>query len=186
MSDEFNIIKSAAEGDNLKFNQLKTEYEKLCSSVISSYSSSLVASGVNISDVYNEIPHIIWKASIKYDPNKNTKFSTWIVSSTKGYCLQQMRNTSWERNKHYKYDFFSPKDISPECDINRDDMIEAINTLSGNEYEIFKIKYLEDNVDITWKEIGNRLGISLQRAHQFHGSGLLKIKSFLKKNNKLS
>lgn len=186
MTEDINLIKSAANGDNNSFNQLQQNYEKLCSSIISSYSTSLISSGINLPDMYNEIPHIVWKASQKYDPTKNTKFSTWVATTTKGYCLQQIRNTCWEKGKHSKYDFFGPKDIVPECDISQDDMIEAINLLQGHEYEIFKIKYLEDNTDITWKEIGKKLGISLQRAHQFHGSGLKKIKSFLKKKNKLS
>lgn len=183
----YELVKNAAAGDNIAFNQLNQQYAPLCQKIISNYSTSLTSSGVFLPDIQAEIPSLVYKAAQKYDPTLKYEFSTFVAAHTKGFCLNQMRSKYTQRNKHLKYDFFEKDNPAAEFGtFNKDEMMNLLECIKKNKtmYQIFSIKFLEDNSKITFKEIGLRLGLSSQRVFQIYQKGLNKLRFRLKMMDK--
>ena len=161
-------------------NKLISRHSPLCFNIYQRYAPAMANSGVNIQDVYKERDFLIYQSAISYNPDKKTKFSTWLGNQVRYFCLNSM-------NKSNKRDFVVDENtlnflIDKEGPFsegqNGGEEIKdyALNLLSQLRdpriKKIFKLRYFNDNSKpTTWVKIGIIMNVSTQTAINLHDKG---------------
>ena len=142
-------------------------------------------------ELIDELPYNIYKALIKYDPTKGTKFSTHLGNETKWLCLN--KHSKNRKQKTFLLDdstknmLYSPNDSYYKTSANRE-IIEKVLELTKihpdkRVEKIFKMRYIIGNKNkvMPWKQISKSMAISVQGCINIHNSALDKIKTKLSK-----
>ena len=79
--------------DSLK--ELINRHSPLCFDIYKKYSAAMQSSGVCLADIYGEKDYIVYKSAMSFDPDRKTKFSTWLGNQVRYYCLNLING-----NKH--------------------------------------------------------------------------------------
>ena len=140
-------------------------------------------------DLIQEKDFNIYRCALKFDPSRNTKFSTYLGNETKWMCLNL-----YNRNKKEKYNQEISETIhqalTPELRdipsrIDREMQIE-INTILENIPDarikkIFKMRYIvgQKNNVMPWKRICKAVNLSIQGCINVHDKGIKYIKDKL-------
>ena len=126
---------------------------------------------------------IIYKSVLTYNPDKKTKFSTWLGNFTRYYCLNAI-------NSQKKYvpmedellNSIREKETEEvDTSLTENEMQEyVVNILSSMKDErikkVFMLRYFSDfNKKNTWVEIGKKMKVSPQTAINLHNRGRLMI-----------
>ena len=138
--------------------------------------------GVNKDDILEDKNFCIYDAAIKFDENKNTKFSTYVGNLARWKCLNIY-------NKNIKFPQSSISEIydqSVSCDPELKDIekqeelknIFKIINNSGDERvkKIFKMRYKDGKKLTPWKKIAKKLNLSIQGCINIHNKHLAEIK----------
>jgi RNA polymerase sigma factor (sigma-70 family) len=141
--------------------------------------------GINKDDVLEDKNFCIYDAAIKFDENKNTKFSTYVGNLARWKCLNIY-------NKNIKFPQSSISEIydqSVSCDPelknieNQEELknIFKIINNSGDERvkKIFKMRYKDGRKLTPWKKIAKNLGLSIQGCINIHNKHLQEIKRYV-------
>ena len=127
----------------------------------------------------------IYKAIMNYDENKNTKFSTYLGNETRWKCLNL-----FNRGTKYKYldinDFNDDENLSDDCmlsEISSKEILDKVFTLADNHYDdrvkkIFYLRYKigDKNKTMPWKNISEKLNVSIQGCINIHDRFIEEIK----------
>ena len=162
------------EGDNDSFQTLVERHTPLYHSVCKKYLPILLASGVNIQDIYNDKEYIFLNSISSYDPDENTKFSTWLANQTRYYCL----NTINKKVKEQNVSLEEIKEINieqKEEPYNKDTYNHAmfiLNQLKDKRIcRIFKLMFLGKR-KLTLSEVGEKMDLSGQGVRNLLHKGL--------------
>lgn len=141
--------------------------------------------GVNKDDILDDKNFCIYDAAIKFDENKNTKFSTYVGNLARWKCLNIY-------NKNIKFPQSSISEIydqSVSCDPELKDIekqeelknIFKIINNSGDERvkKIFKMRYKDGKKLTPWKKIAKKLDLSIQGCINIHNKHLTEIKKYV-------
>ena len=141
--------------------------------------------GVNKDDVLEDKNFCIYDAAIKFDENKNTKFSTYVGNLARWKCLNIY-------NKNIKFPQSSMAEIydqSVSCDpelknIEKQEELKNIFKIinnSGDERvkKIFKMRYKDGKKLTPWKKIAKKLDLSIQGCINIHNKHLTEIKKYV-------
>ena len=141
--------------------------------------------GINKGDVLEDKNFCIYDAAIKFDENKNTKFSTYVGNLARWKCLNIY-------NKNVKFPQSSISEIydqSVSCDSQLKDIekqeelknIFKIINNSGDERvkKIFKMRYKDGKKLTPWKKIAKKLDLSIQGCINIHNKHLTEIKKYV-------
>lgn len=176
-----NRVKDYSCSDSLK--ELINRHAPLCYDIYNKYSKTLKSSGELIYNIELEKNFIIYKSVLSYNPDKKTKFSTWLGNFTRYYCLNVI-------NSQKKYvpmedellNSIREKEAEEtSCDSSEKEMQEyVVNILEKMKDErikrVFKLRYFADfNKKNTWVEIGKMMKVSPQTAINLHNRGRLMI-----------
>jgi len=145
----------------------------------------------DIADIIDDKDYIIYKAALDYD-EKKAKFSTHVGNKAKYLCLSKK---TAKKNSRKILSFESidyaeeSKDLHPDesCEI-KESFSEIINLINSHKDErvkiIFKERYFagERGKLETWKNIGDKIGISAQGCINIHDKTLEEFKKQIKKN----
>tara|TARA_B100000676_G_scaffold114691_1_gene114217 strand:- start:41755 stop:42348 length:594 start_codon:yes stop_codon:yes gene_type:complete len=175
-----NEVKDKSCDDSL--NELINRHAPLCFDIYNKYSKTLKASGELIDNIELEKNYIIYKAALSFNPEKGTKFSTWLGNFTRYYCLNII-NT---KKKYVPMDndilaTMKEKDGEhQEKPVDQDLQDYVINILEKMKDEriknVFKLRYFSDfNKKNTWVEIGKLMNVSPQTAINLHNRGRVMI-----------
>jgi len=160
--------------------ELISRHSALCYGIYNKYSKSIKASGELIDNIDLEKNFIIYKAVTSYNPDKKTKFSTWLGNFTRYYCLNVINS----KKKYVPMEDGLLNSIrEKEVELNNEhlldngDMQEYIeNILEGLKDQrirkVFALRYFEDfNKKNTWVNIGKKMNVSPQTAINLHNRG---------------
>jgi DNA-directed RNA polymerase specialized sigma subunit len=131
----------------------------------------------------------IYNAVLKFNPNKGTKFSTFLGNETKWICLNSY-------NKAKKKPLFSkdPESLDSADKVDDSEVIdhtllkEVFTLLSKNADwragKIFKMRYTEGegNKSLAWKHVAPHVGLSIQGCINVHDTIIQDLKRKLKPN----
>lgn len=136
-------------------------------------------------DILEEKNISIYKAVLNFDPSKNTKFSTYLGNETKWKCLNMF-------NRGTKYKYFDIDTIKEDVNFIDKDVIENIsnNEIINKIYdlaqkhsdkrvsEIIHLRYKvgEKNKTMPWKNIAEKINISVQGCINIHDRFIEEIK----------
>jgi len=164
--------------DSLK--ELINRHSALCYNVYQKYGSTLSSSGVFFDDVVKEKDYVIYKSAMSYNPDKNTKFSTWVGNHARYHCLNLI-------NANQKYIAVDDSTLNYFVENNesrigsqpqgRQDSLEYIfNLLSQLKdkrvKKVFELRYLGPDGKESWSKIGENMSVSTQTAINLHDRGL--------------
>lgn len=98
-----------------------------------------------------------------YNPNKNTKFSTYIYNMTRWSCLDRLR-------KDKKYNVAMELDIiTPEFDFSKTNhIIDKIKTFDERTQYIFMHRFFRPNKKTSFSEIGKELNLTYEGVRQIY------------------
>jgi hypothetical protein len=145
----------------------------------------------DVHDIINEKDYVIYKAALDYDENK-AKFSTHVGNKAKYLCLSK-KTLSKKNSRMIPFDSIDYAEESSElhpdenCEINENfnSIIKMINLHPDNRVKvIFKERYFggERGKLNTWKNIGDKIGISAQGCINIHDKTLQEFQKQIKKN----
>ena len=132
----------------------------------------------------------IYQAALKYDPTRKTKFSTYLGNETKWMCLNiynknkrhpeiATENELLESNSHINTHEHE-KNIEKELFKKVMSIIEEYP--DDRISQIFDMRYIEGskNKVMPWKNISDKLDMSIQGCINIHNSTIAKLKIKLK------
>lgn len=144
-------------------------------------------------ELINDKDYYIYQAALKYDETRSTKFSTYLGNETRWMCLnlynkeKKRRITDIDFNNTKMKEL--PSDEDSEKNISRDDFLKKVMTLVRKDPDsriakIFSMRYLEgeNNKLMPWKNIGEKLELSIQGCINIHNKAIKKIKTELSRD----
>jgi DNA-directed RNA polymerase sigma subunit (sigma70/sigma32) len=142
-------------------------------------------------ELIDEMPYNVYKALLKYNPDKGAKFSTHLGNETKWLCLN--KHSKNRKQKTFLLDdstksmLSCPNDSETKRLVNKE-IVDKVLELAGNHPDkrvakIFKMRYIIGNRNkvMPWKTISRSMDISVQGCINIHNSALTKIKTKLAK-----
>ena len=140
-------------------------------------------------EMIEEKSYHIYKALLKYDENKGTKFSTHLGNEAKWLCLNTYNKA---KNKatftSSDQDFDKEQVVEPfKAKLNQESyqsVIKIIEEFKDRRVtQIFKMRYIdgEGNKVTPWRKISERLNMSIQGCINIHNSAMEKIKKRIEK-----
>jgi DNA-directed RNA polymerase sigma subunit (sigma70/sigma32) len=162
-------------------------------------------SGIYLEIVNNYIPHdsilirkadliddkefYIYQAALKYDPDRGTKFSTYLGNETKWMCLNLYNKNKKSPQVPYENEVLESSHYynTQQDDLDRDSFNKIIDLAKSHPdkrvYKIFNMRYVigEKNKVMPWQKIGHELNMSIQGCINIHNSAITKFKQKLTK-----
>ena len=145
------------------------------------------ASFADREELIKDVKYYIYKSALSYDPNKKTKFSTFLGNQTRWMCLNMYNKFKRYPERSQEEEQFNK--IESSCNHFRDEMMnkELINKIfesldnTGDKraYKIFRMRYIvgDKNKVMPWKKISKEVDLSIQGCINVHNSYIKKIKS---------
>jgi DNA-directed RNA polymerase specialized sigma subunit len=186
-SDIFLIEKVKKEADlnslNLLIERHSGIYLDMVNSVIPNNCDFL-----DKNDIIDDKNISIYKAVMNYDENKNTKFSTYLGNETRWKCLNLF-------NRGTKYKYLDINDFNDDENLSDDEMLNKISSKEildkvyfyANTHKdervtkIINLRYKigEGNKTMPWKNISEKVNVSIQGCINIHDRFIEEIKKDL-------
>ena len=124
----------------------------------------------------------IYLCALKYEDDRNTKFSTFLGNQTKWLCLNKInsivRGQKKEREASMLAHSTSYEALSNDADISLLSHDIALKSVSDpRARKIIKLRYLEGikNKVMPWRSVSQSLGLSIQGCINIHNRAMKKI-----------
>lgn len=170
-------------------NELVQRHSGIFITMVNNYSPTHTSGIVsNRSDLLNDRNYYIYKAAIKYDETKNTKFSTHLGNETRWLCLNiyNKNKNSKEVNLDYANMGEKEKSIPEQEKIDLEVLSKIMGMINNNPdnrvSKIFKMRYVDGqkNSVMPWNKVCKPLKLSIQGCINIHNKAIKKIKKELK------
>ena len=125
-----------------------------------------------------------YSCALTYDPNRNTKFPTYLANQTKWKCLNIINKK--KRNKEIYLDdensFIEPSCESFLSQIKKKEVFKVFESCLKEERDdrvkkIVDLRYNTDNNKVrAWRVIATEMGMSIQGCINIHNKFILKVK----------
>jgi RNA polymerase sigma factor (sigma-70 family) len=138
---------------------------------------------MNKKDILQDKDYSIYSAALKYEPSRNTKFSTYLANETRWRCLN-MYNKNKKMIEEPLGDTFKEKSSSEDFlgDLQHKELISKVIELADRSSDkrikkIIDMRYcIGYNKTHSWKEISKNLNMSIQGCIDIHNKFILKIR----------
>ena len=139
-------------------------------------------------DLLKDRNYYIYKAALKYDDSRNTKFSTHLGNETRWLCLNLYNKNKNSKEVHMDYaDIGKRSEDQPEDKKVDLEVLSKIMNLINKDPDtrvskIFKMRYIEGQMNnvMPWNKICKPLKLSIQGCINIHDKAITKIKRELK------
>ena len=140
-------------------------------------------------EMIEEKSYHIYRALLKYDENKGTKFSTHLGNEAKWLCLNTYNKAKSKSTFTSSDQDFDKEQITEpfEAKLNQEsyrNVVKIIEEFNDKRVtQIFKMRYIEGegNKVTPWRKISERLNMSIQGCINIHNSAVEKIKKRIEK-----
>ena len=188
LTDKELIINVKDRNCNDSLKTLIYRHSALCFDICKKYSSAISKNGLRVEDVTEEKEFIIYKSAISFNPEKKTKFSTWLGNQVRYHCLNLMNKNNLVPTEDNQLDFYINKDVSYEkCSMSEkmeyiDNLIKQIKDKRIK--EIIQIRYFETpNKKTPWNKVANKIGVSTQTAINLHNKAMKILRNKMENKN---
>ncbi len=138
---------------------------------------------MNKSDILSDKDYSIYNAALKYDPDKNTKFSTYLANETRWRCLN-MYNKNKKMIEEPLDDSIKDKATTKDfvVDLQHEEIIRKVLDLAKQNPDkrikkILDMRYaINYNKAHSWREISDSLNMSIQGCIDIHNKFINKIR----------
>ncbi len=156
------------------YSELCRRYENIFYRICHRYKTPLESVGLDPSDVFSDRDTIFLTCIEKFDPSKNTKFSTWAGNYTRYYCLtlinrrKRIVSSEDEEAKEFLETLGQVDSYHENSNDPRENVSFFFSSLTNQRHkQVLRLRYYNDPV-LTWKEIASILGVSVQTAISLH------------------
>jgi len=127
---------------------------------------------------------MIYQTALSYNPDKNSKFSTFLANQTKWKCLNFLNNSKLKREVSMETVYneqYSPEDSYST--ISKLEAFDIFNSMLEEESDkrvkkIIDIRYnTTNNKLIPWRRVAKDLNMSIQGCINIHNKFLEKVKT---------
>lgn len=177
-----NIQKNKNSEKSLKI--LIDRHSALCVSMINNILQSPNYKNLR-SELINDKDYNIYQASLKYDPSKGAKFSTYLGNEIKWKCLNAYNKSNKRKQipvEESLIDYFSF--YANEKNEDNDNLFDFIIKKAKSHPDqrvgkIFHLRYVvgKNNSVMPWKNISQDIGMSIQGCINIHNSIIKNIKT---------
>ena len=131
-----------------------------------------------------EKDYVIYNSAVSFDPNKNTKFSTYLANQAKWKCLNILSRKK-RINEYSIEDLAANQEPSSESfltQINKEEAFNIFQKLLDEEEdprikEIIDLRYNVNNSKLNpWRKIAKSLDMSIQGCINIHNRFINKVK----------
>lgn len=183
------LVKNVQEkNDENALKELINRHSALCHSLYKKYSSPMIASGVHLQDVINQKDYMVYKSAMTFNPDKKSKFSTWLYNQIRYQCLNCMNEDGqYLTLDSDKLNYLIEKNSEPKKE-DKDIYEYVLNIINSCADEriitIFKMRYINDsNKKTPWNKIAKELNISTQTAINIHNKTIKLLKNKIESKN---
>jgi RNA polymerase sigma factor (sigma-70 family) len=185
MESDLSLIKKVKnDGDETSLNQLIERHSGIYLDMVNSVIPN-DCDFLDKNDIIDEKNISIYKAILNFDPDRNTKFSTYLGNETKWKCLNMF-------NRGTKYKYIDIDDLKEDCNFTETKLIENIsskemitkifqkaeNHVDKRVSKIIELRYKvgDKNKTMPWKNISEQLNVSVQGCINIHDRFIEEIK----------
>ena len=191
MNDEdlvFNIQSHSNIEESL--DELINRHSGLCIDMINGYMGKNLNTSLK-EDLIKEKDYYIYYSALKFNPEKGTKFSTYLGNEIKWKCLNTYNKTKNKNHISIENEILEIKNFHENSNLNKDDNEIFDNIISHANDDpdervgrIFHLRYIEGNNNnvMPWRMVSKKLKMSIQGCINIHNYALQKIKNKLKNN----
>jgi len=179
-------------GCNESFKELLNRHSNLYYKICQKYLPALKRMGVDSEDVFNDKEYVFFKSLNSFQPDRKTKFSTWLGNFARYHCLNYIN--SYKKHSAQEFEEFESVSAMHHYENAPSKMAQD----AGEEYiysilsqlkdkriiKVYQMRY-ESNGDkkATWSEIAKEMNISTQTAINLHSRGKKIIKKKIESEN---
>lgn len=182
-ASSLNLISAARLGCSDSFIAIDRSYGDLFYKICHKYRFALEKNGVSFDEVLEEKYNLLFKCVRSFNPDKGSKFSTWVANQAKYLCLNKLAKFK----NHLKEENFNFDTLPALPSINETDfeMVKVARGFIDNledrrAVDIFKLRYGADRKNLCWKNVGKKLKISSVTARKIHNKTLSLLKAKIK------
>lgn len=151
----------------MTFNNLKFKYNNLIISLVKKYSFN----SEMFNDLLVEAEMGLWYASKTYNPDKNTKFSTYAYSKIR-YCILEYLKTL-PKNEIFLNDNIDVSSYEHTQLLDKMILQDYINKLDNKTQFVINKKYFEG---YNGKKIGDMLNMTKQNVSRINKKGIAQLR----------
>lgn len=176
--DLINRVKT--EGDSVAMTELIERHSGAYIKVVQKYvsiekSSPYPSSKLNIDELRDDKTYYLHQFALKYDPARDTKFSTYVFQMTRYLCLDLLNETP-EKVEITEFNAPTAARAAPNP-------IEDIKSCARDIddplfWRIFEMRHLKDKT-ATWRTIGTELGITHEWARQIYNQNIPYVRDYI-------
>jgi RNA polymerase sigma factor (sigma-70 family) len=167
------VNKVKTEGCDASLRMLISRHTPLCYDICSKYSYLFARNGVNYDDVVSEKEFLVYKSALSYNPDKKTKFSTWLGNQVRYHCLNSVNKNRLLPMEDELLGHLINKD-QPAFEESLDEQVDYVKNLLSQTRDtrvrrIFQVRYFDNPRKKTpWSSVAKKVGISTQTAINLH------------------
>lgn len=185
MESDLSLIKKVKnDGDENSLNELIERHSGIYLDMVNSVIPN-DCDFLDKNDLIEEKNISIYKAVLNFDPERNTKFSTYLGNETKWRCLNIF-------NRGIKYKYIDIDDLKEDCNFSEESLLsnvsnkeiinkiyeKAKNHLDNRVSKIIELRYIvgEKNKTMPWKNIAEKINVSVQGCINIHDRFIEEVK----------
>lgn len=182
MNDSPLIKKVQEENDEEALKKLISLHSGIYIEMVSKYTSR-TANTYDKDDLFSEKDLTIYQCAKKFDPSKNTKFSTYLANEARWKCLNANKKEAKMQTESIEDSFEShvySKDFL--LDIEEEEIIREVYLCAEKHPDkrvkkILDLRYkLGNNRCATWKTVSEQVGLSIQGCIDIHDKFIKQVK----------
>jgi RNA polymerase sigma factor (sigma-70 family) len=150
----------------------------------------LESKGLSPDDIYEEKNYILWVCICNFNPDKKTKFSTWLGNYARYTCYNSFNKKKIivEHDQEKVKEFLSGQkqyNDYQENSIDFENLYFYLKQIKNKrQKEIVKLRYFSSE-KMTWKEIAKKMNISVQTCITSHNECLSNLRTRIKTKDNL-
>ena len=188
-SDLSLINKIKKDSDNKCLEELIDRHSGIYVYIVDKYTKSKYAN-VCRSTILDDKDYIIYKSALDYDPNRNSKFSTFLANQTKWKCLNTINESNNKKCVSLDGLYSAPSKDKNSFELISE--IEAFNIFDEclkkdkdkRVKKIIDMRYNTTNTKLVpWRKVSKELKLSIQGCINIHNKFINKVKNKFDNNN---
>jgi RNA polymerase sigma factor (sigma-70 family) len=161
--------------------ELISRHSGICYKIFSKFINSLEDRGRDYNELVSNKDYFIYLAVMSFKEDRNTLFSTWLGNYIRYKCLdflnenklnyvhqidENQKNNFINNNSSFKYN------ESKALKDTKDSLFDLLSQLKDSRVRrVYHMRYFTNHPKMTWKKIGENMGVSAQTAINLHEKG---------------
>lgn len=175
MTNDLELVnKVKLENDSTALKELVERHSGIYINTINSYS---YLRNLDRRDLIDQKMTNIYDAVLSFEPDRHTKFGTFVGQFTKWTCLELLTKNRSDKAYQEIDEKIEDKNLSINFNEETSYIANRVKNSEDERFkEIFKMRHSEGKKK-TWREIGEKLGVSHECARKIYNK---KLKTFTK------